>query len=80
MFLFIIISRANPQFSDPVKKQDFKVKQKKHAEVSQMYIKNLLLNIVEINERAEEIEAMAEGCIGQVITDTVAEDYEDVIV
>mmetsp|Transcript_6107 Transcript_6107/g.5255 ORF Transcript_6107/g.5255 Transcript_6107/m.5255 type:complete len:363 (+) Transcript_6107:936-2024(+) len=73
------IRRIAPNISDPVKKQEFKQNQKKHAEISQAYIRDIIDNVLDVNSKDDEIEEECEYTLLNVIRESLDNDGKCVI-
>jgi len=65
-----------PQITDPVKKQEFKVKQKKHGEVSKDFVEGLFNQVIQVRNQSQDIDEVCEDAFRDVIDSTVAEDID----
>jgi hypothetical protein len=69
-----------PKLSDPADKQEFKYRQKKHAEVSHSYVQNILDNVMCVHEGDEEINQKSEEAFMNVIFHSVSEDINSYVI
>ena len=79
VILLTFICRVAPNISDPVKKQEFKQNQKRHAEISQDFVKDLFAKVIEIRENYVEVEQECEFALVNVVREAVEDDIDLII-